>query len=618
VRALLLAAVLSALAAGTAAAATPPIAEFTAGVTTPSSLVAGPDGNVWFVDSGTDMIGKITPAGQVTEYADAANPGMSPLSLVRGSDGNLWFSDTGSTKAIGRVTPAGQITEFTTGLLAGGAPTEMTEGPNGTVWFLDPMGKAVGRVTLATGAIKEFPYNLDISPSLDEIAAGPDGNIYFTDKGNSPGIGEVTPDGVVSEWATTDPTISNHMPSGIGGGPDGNVWFSDQGDPNGLGRLARNNLITEFTSGLQPMAQVDAVIPGPDGNVWFDDQLSTNPAVGFVTPSGTIHEFLTSGNPGDIVFGVDGNLWAAEYGTQQIQRITVAGVATTYTDGLLGTADLTDTEIIVGPDGNQWFLDRGTPKAIGRVKVQSPPAATTGAASAVTSTSATVSGTVNSLGDATTVVVEYGTTSALGLTTTAGTLAASGDPAAVSAALAGLPASTTIFYRVRATNAFGSVTGATQTFTTAAASTTTTTTTTTKAPPPKTTTQTTATVGDQLVSVVAPLPTACTATTKKLRITLSAKTIAHPKAAKVKFSTAALFLDHGVKHKRTKRVKGKRRTVVSFSANTTVHKLPARPSLKLNGLRSGKHSLKVKFVFKRRSGKGSALRKTVTVRFRVC
>ena len=612
-RALLAAAALLCVPAAGAAAATPPITEFSSGVSDAASLTAGPDGNVWFTDLG--KIGRITPAGQITEFANPANPGMMPLSLVLGDDGNLWFTDGGTTRELGTITPAGQITESAAGLLAGTAPTELTAGPNGTLWFLDPGTSHVGRVITSTGAVTEFPYSA-AAPSLDRIAAGPDGNIYFTDKGNVPGIGIVAPDGTITKAATTG---AMSMPSELGGGPDGSVWFSDQESPNAIGRLPSGGSVTEFSTGLQANAAVDAVIAGPDGNVWFDDQYSTHPEVGTITPAGQITEFPTVGDPSSIVFGVDGNLWATEFGTQGIQRITPdTATMTTFTDGLDAGTDFNDADLIVGPDGNLWFSDRGTPKAIGRINVQSPPAATTGTAAAITSSSATVQGTVNPLGAPTAVTFQYGTTPALGSSAAAGSLAASGQASPVSAALSGLPPSATIYYQVTATNAYGTVPGAIKTFTTSAAVTTTTTrTTTTTTPPPPTTRTVTTTVGNQRVSLVAPVPTACTARTRKLGITLSAQPIAHSKAPRATFSRAGLFLDRGVRHTHTRRVKGKRRRIVTFTANATVRKLPAHPALKLSGLRAGKHTLSAKLVFAR-SAKGPPLRKTLSIGFRVC
>jgi len=97
-----------------------------------------------------------------------------------------------------------------------------------------------------------------------------------------------------------------------------------------------------------------------------------------------------------------------------------------------------------------------------------PPAATTGAASAVTATTATLNGTVLPNKETTTYRFEYGTTTAYGSQTPAGTT--SGNAAkAVSTDITGLAPSTTYHFRVVATNASGTATGADARFTTPAA-----------------------------------------------------------------------------------------------------------------------------------------------------
>lgn len=92
-----------------------------------------------------------------------------------------------------------------------------------------------------------------------------------------------------------------------------------------------------------------------------------------------------------------------------------------------------------------------------------PPSATTGAASSVTQTSATVSGTVDPQGMATTYRFEYGTSSSYGLLT-AEVDAGSGTGAVdASANLTGLTNDTTYHYRLVATNAAGVTRGSDRT-----------------------------------------------------------------------------------------------------------------------------------------------------------
>jgi hypothetical protein len=98
-----------------------------------------------------------------------------------------------------------------------------------------------------------------------------------------------------------------------------------------------------------------------------------------------------------------------------------------------------------------------------------PPSATTGSAKNVTQSGATVTGTVDPQGMATTYRFEYGTSSSYGLQT-AEVDAGSGTGAVdASADLSGLTTDTTYHYRVVATNAAGVTRGADRTLKTAAA-----------------------------------------------------------------------------------------------------------------------------------------------------
>ena len=105
-----------------------------------------------------------------------------------------------------------------------------------------------------------------------------------------------------------------------------------------------------------------------------------------------------------------------------------------------------------------------------------PPVATTGGTSAITSSGASVGGTVDPNGKATTFRFEFGTSTAYGSEVT-GTAGSGSTPVSVVGALTGLSPSTTYHYRLVATNADGSAAGGDATFTTAAA------------PPPATNTQ---------------------------------------------------------------------------------------------------------------------------------
>ena len=97
-----------------------------------------------------------------------------------------------------------------------------------------------------------------------------------------------------------------------------------------------------------------------------------------------------------------------------------------------------------------------------------PPTVTTGTASAVTQTTATLGGSVNpNAGEVSECKLEYGTSTSYGASTTCNPAPGSGSsPVAVSASLTGLAANTTYHFRIVASNAGGTSQGSDQTFTT--------------------------------------------------------------------------------------------------------------------------------------------------------
>jgi hypothetical protein len=166
------------------------VTEFTAGMTThagPSGIIAGPDGNLWFTEGNASQIGRITPAGVITEFSSGqAHPG----GITLGPDGNLWFTVSGN--AIGRITPAGVVTTFTLGNVVVD-PIDIIGGPDGNLWFTEYTSNRIGRITPA-GVVTIFGTEIPFGASPYDIAAGPDGNLWFTEN-NGNRIGRITASG---------------------------------------------------------------------------------------------------------------------------------------------------------------------------------------------------------------------------------------------------------------------------------------------------------------------------------------------------------------------------------------------------------------------------------------
>src|SRR6201981_2202297 len=118
----------------------------------PSAITTGPDGALWFTESG-GKIGRITTQGHITEFP--IKGGGILHSITTGPDGALWFTEFTSNK-IGRIPttaaaanlqlaePTGLVTEFTVPS-DGSGPHSITIGPDGALWFTEYYGSRIGR-----------------------------------------------------------------------------------------------------------------------------------------------------------------------------------------------------------------------------------------------------------------------------------------------------------------------------------------------------------------------------------------------------------------------------------------------------------------------------------------
>lgn len=97
----------------------------------PGAITAGADGNVWFTMNAVGRVGRITPAGDITEIALGTPPGVGLRGIVGTADGSLWVTARGPQ--VARVLPDGSVRAFACG---NGLGTALL-GPGGVPWFLD-------------------------------------------------------------------------------------------------------------------------------------------------------------------------------------------------------------------------------------------------------------------------------------------------------------------------------------------------------------------------------------------------------------------------------------------------------------------------------------------------
>jgi streptogramin lyase len=404
--------------------------------------------------------------------------GSVPTAITAGSDGNLWFTESGAGK-IGRITPAGTITE-PSGATGLPGPTVISPGVTGMLWFTE--ADAVGELAVSTGIATQSP----LLPGGDihrpgGVAVDAKGNAWVTIAQSSvfPLVAELDN----GRWTPTGGSLAfNALPESIVAGPDGNIWFAEVGADK-IGRLNPGStppssaVITLFTPPVS--GTLGNIVVGPDGNLWIGSRgTGLNPsAVLRVTPAGVITPFdLPSGstaNPDVIAVGPDGNLWLA--GGGGLTSVTTAGVFTAY-PGILPAGDTISS--IHGDPGAAdalWLTDL-TAGAIYRVPLQPPapppppppppppttppppPAlvATLAPVSSGAKTSVTLDATISEpAGSPPTTAdysFQYGTSTAYGSSTTAATATVTASGVSVSATLTGLTPYTTYHYRLVASD----------------------------------------------------------------------------------------------------------------------------------------------------------------------
>jgi virginiamycin B lyase len=173
-----------------------------------SSVAVGSDGNLWLASTDTNQIARVRPDDGTVTYFDLALHG-APLSIVAGPDGALWFSanlqstSTALPPVLGRITTSGELSYVwlaTDGIASitsangrlylasarGGVavtppqtvaaafvPRALTTGPDGKLWMSDSQGFAV------VGGVQ---YDRALGPNFERSSIVSSGNaLWFSE-----------------------------------------------------------------------------------------------------------------------------------------------------------------------------------------------------------------------------------------------------------------------------------------------------------------------------------------------------------------------------------------------------------------------------------------------------
>ena len=309
----------------------------------PAVIAAGPDGNLWFTESGVTrtnsdgsrhgIIGRSTLDGHIDEFEiPLPHAGW----VVAGPDGNIWFGETSgdgppTSSKVGVMSTAGVVLPGREYALPAGTDGSLAFGPDGSLWISEYWNDEVARMNQDGQITARYQTPFPFHPyGSANITVGPDGTVWLTSAvriGSTGMLGRITPQGNVTAFSYSGLGLFR----GLVVGPDGNVWAGEV-DRGKIARISpTGQLLAEYTIPT-PGSQPYSLAVGPDGSIWFTESgTSSISGIGRVTMQGSISEFPTPTPNCDVAIitrGPGNTLWFTEEGGNQIGKIDLGPPAT--------------------------------------------------------------------------------------------------------------------------------------------------------------------------------------------------------------------------------------------------------------------------------------------------
>lgn len=293
----------------------------------PQGMVFDKNGNLFFVDSNSHIIRKVTPEGAISNlagrhtgssqgtYADGTGSSAGfdrPNQIAIDKEGNLFVSDLGN-HMIRKVTPEGVVTTF-----AGSGSTGFADGVGTSASFWYPRG----------------------------LAFDSKGNLYVADGGTNR-IRVITPEGTVSTFAGSDNS----------GSEDGNGTNASFNSPVGLAMDDTDHLyVSDHNNRLIRKITPEGVVSTYAGSGEYVSEDGSGTEASFRSPRALALDDV-------------GNLFLVDYFTDQIRKITTDGQVSTIS-GFRSEAPLVNGPVadatfngplglVFDPKGNLLVADAG-------------------------------------------------------------------------------------------------------------------------------------------------------------------------------------------------------------------------------------------------------------------
>lgn len=309
-----------------------------------------------------------TPAHAAVSVFPVATSNAGLGRITTAPDGSMWFLMSNANK-VGRITTSGQIQEFAlppTDSSVEGPAKGIDVGPDGAVWVTTEHGSNLTRLSSAGQVLNNWTFpNYDgcvsTCPYGGEVRVDPSGTAWVTMNYGSSFVVKVT--------ATGQLTASDNSPECadvLGEAADGTMWCQN-GSASAQDVVTRVN--ADAAGGVSFPLPSDATYPmglaaGPVGSIWFTrsstDGTFTSPSrgsIGYLDAASGAAQIWSTGSrsaPQDLLMGPDGQMWFTNRGAAPgIGHISGNGVG-----AISSVGSYEPTSLTFGPDGAIWFTDQ--------------------------------------------------------------------------------------------------------------------------------------------------------------------------------------------------------------------------------------------------------------------
>ena len=301
------------------------------------------------------------PATRALKQYKVPTANSEPRDITNGADGNRWFTEgtefTGAPAKIGRITPAGAITEFEPTVDDGCnfcILTDIQQG-QGDLVYITSNDAQLMRFDVGTQSF-QTPVAMPNSGALGGQLAVSGNIVWITDFNNDVIWRYDSASGVFTSTPSSNP-------SDVAVDTAGNAWFTEaQANEDFTSNIGRIDAVTgAVTRTVVDPAAVHITVSPTDGKVWFAARFPSfglvGQGVGYLDPnnSNSVSFFpVANTGPAGIAAGVDGTIWFTQTTKGNVASVTNAGVITEF-KAVKGSGP---EGITVAPNGDPWYAMR--------------------------------------------------------------------------------------------------------------------------------------------------------------------------------------------------------------------------------------------------------------------